>query len=341
MKKKNIGIVVLIIILLIIAFIGLSKYRNKLINDRKKSQESDQLTEKEIIEDINQTSMQIFQYYEEIPISKEDLNNSIYNLLSYIITDNRSMLSNNSVIEKEDYYEQNKNKINQLGIQTKDNFLTLATDIKNIYGNSDTQPTRVRVNVDKNDTTDENFYIFDLVVLNSNIKTLNIKCYVERQKNGKKSNNKNQIIYYKSNSELSQILENYKGVVSVTDFITTLENLTNNIQGIRNVTKRTNLNDQLQYYEQNKEKLQKMGIQSGEDFQSIVAQISNVDWSQGTQLDYYSIDLNTFSLKEDYAEFVLRYNYNTLDQINVKASLAQNGNVKPSIKFSGMDGERE
>ena len=104
-----------------------------------------------------------------------------------------------------------------------------------------------------------------------------------------------------------------------------------NKKAIYSDTNKKSLNQIMQMYDLNTEKINSYYIYSREDFFDIATQIISI----GTAKTFLSseIDMSTYNEKDSYASFNLKLTFTDSKQINMKVYLLTDNSNVPSIKF--------
>lgn len=324
MKKYKFTIVISVILIILI-FAQLIIYSNNSKTEEKISTTS-QEEELHIINNIDE----FYKFYSEVNISEEKLQNNIYKLIVENIFSIVEQTKNKTPLELQQYYKENKNTINSMGIDSEGDFVLIAEEANNALKKGESQLTSVKLEC-RDEQLIQNYYRFYIIIQCSDDIELDLVCYLDS------TNDEN--IKYESNSEVAQIFRNYKVGASTTEFLTKLSSFINNISAIHNATSFQSLNKQAQFYDDNKLALENMGIYSSETFQAISGQINkNITWNNA-KYNYYVIDLESYSTDSTYAMFNIDFFYNYTEKITLTINLAEMNNIAPGVKFTAKNGE--
>lgn len=338
-KKIVIFICVLLIIIVffqIIYFNMLDENKNNNINE---TVEDNNKKSEGIIANIDE----FYNNYPEITVPKEYLEEKVYTLITkdfrYII----DSTSNNTPYDNLEFYNNNVNIINSMGINSRDDFILIAEDLNNSSRIDNNLVKKIEINVNDEYLNDIKNYVFDLDITYSNNAVVQLRGSIPIKygtKNANTEDEKYKKIEYSSNSELSKLISKYKNNLQIQNVISYINNLTNNIEQIHNNTAQKSVNQQKQYYKDNEAFYNSLGIINEEDFIKVVLEINNSnDWQVDNKLEYYSIDLNTISNNENYIKFDIVYNYYYGEKINLTINISKRANITPYIRIMGQNGD--
>lgn len=323
MKKKL--IIIIICILIAVLFFQLMFFNNR---NRKNSK--NELNEIEISED--QKTLYAFGTYDLFetykgPITLEEFEHYMYELVYEHIEDIRIDTYNKSLDEIEDYYNQNKEKIDLMGINTKEDFLLIAENIENTY-KTDSKYKRTDIDLNTLQETEDGYLMFSVNVTYSNDLIVYFKCYLtENEINEQK-------IKYTSNSRLVRLKQFYNGPVTMKEFVNAVKTLSENFIEIHDNTTMKSINYQRQYYTTNRTKLAKMGINNQEDFNNFANSINQITWDDSMEFENYLVKLETIENIGDYTTITVTFDYNLKQQFDIKFYLANSEEITPKIKIS-------
>ena len=322
--KKNNSYILIIILLIILAIIQLT-YRHK-IQTKKDNRITNEMlqistsTDGIVIENIDES----LNDYNGV-LNKDMIIDSINKLITITVPEIKNATKEKNIMEDEDYYNNNKNEIEKNGIITLESFIDISQEIKNYSNNEALVFKKAKLNKEEEIENGKYKLYLDLEY-DRNI-TLHFICFL--------SVDTNEIIY-SSNSEVEKLFSNYSGKVTKTDFYNVVNGLKNNAKWIHDNTKLMSINSQRQFFDDNKEKLKEMGINSVDDFINISMQISNnVEWDNSTKTSYYKIDLNSFEKRDDYDIVKMSFIYGYMDELMLELDISSNENVQPAIKITG------
>ena len=340
MKSKKSGIGIYVCILLIILAITQVVYFNN--RDAKNDEKTNEVLEESKSEGIIFNADELYKYYSEINISKKDLEKNVYSFITQDLSDIRKETRDNSASQNSQYYVENKNKIDNIGIRTENDFILIAEELKNSTNADDIEINGIKIEVEDKYLEKIEEYRFDLVINYTNSASSNIRCIIPINNIGaEKLDNVDNIcekIYYESNSDIARLFDTYNGPVNITEFIETLNKFKESIPTIYEETKRKSINDISRLYDANKESYKSIGIVSFEDFQEIVNKLHNeITWNS-SEKPLYIIDTNESKEKEGYTEYKLKFLYNYVEELDLMLYLNNIVNELPRIKISGING---
>ena len=131
------------------------------------------------------------------------------------------------------------------------------------------------------------------------------------------------------------MFEKYTGKVSKVDALKKIESFISNIKEYRiNSTLKTE-NERRQYFDLNKEDLEKIGITSQDDYVNVAILINRMKW-KGADLQYerYEILPEKVVSEGDYLSSELIIYYENDSILDLKISISNVENVMPDIKIS-------
>lgn len=344
MRKKTYICIVIILILTI--FIQIIFFHNKTKKNKNKnsiSYNQNYITEDNVkslkVYPINEDK--VFEVYKG-PTTKTDLEEMVYQLLFGNIPWINKNYSNMTLNEINNYYKQNTIAINRLYIYSSDDFYLITQQIKNAY--KDGNPVIDNTIVEENSIKNEGEYCsfnLDIYFLNSQTIKLKIK-FKNSQENSDKNNEQNVIetsegeksIIIEDNSEIQQLYKIADEGFDRTKVIEIIENIINNAKKIKEDTYAYSINQEKQYYDLHKEKLNELAIYSADDFENFVTSIGNISWKKGESITGYSIDISNPEKNNDYTKVILYINYGDIERIKLNLSVANKINIVPQIKIS-------
>lgn len=347
MRKKTYICIVVILILTIFIQIIFFHYRTKK-NENKNTMNNNQnyITEDNVkslkVYPINEDK--IFEVYKG-SITKDDFEGAAYQILFGIIPWIYKKYSNMTLNEINDYYNQNTIEVNRLYIYSSDDLYLITQQIKNI--SKDITPMVDYTKIDENSIKNENGYCnfnLDIYFVNSQIVKLKIK--LKNSQNSQESNSKGneqsntstaeeeKSLIVEDNSEIQQLYKITNEGFSRSNAIQIIQNIIDNAEKIKNDTYAYSINQEKQYYDLNKEKLNTLGIYSKEDFESFITSVGNISWDSKDRITGYEIDLSNVVKNEDYTSATLYINYGNIERIKLTISVANKINIVPQIKIS-------
>ena len=334
---KNNRLLVYICILLILAIFVQLIYSKK--DNEKNIQQSEIKDESEgIIINIDD----FYKFYSEINVSRDELEKAIHKFVTEDLSSIISETKENGPEENINYYNINAVRISNMGIESKDDFILIAEDLKNCTKSDNAKIYEIATGFEENYAMNNEYYIFDLIIKFTNSSASNIKCKIPMNNvNVEKSittNNKDFRILFSANSDLAQIFNQYNGPVKIEEAINTINNFKNNLKNIYDETSLYSINDISRYYSEKQNELRSIGIVSEEDFHSIVYQIKNdLKWKENEN-NYYKFDLSEKYENSDYLGYKLTFLYNYSENLDVKLYLCKSSSELPNIKISGING---
>ncbi|MBR2705585.1 MAG: hypothetical protein IKG14_00870 [Clostridia bacterium] len=334
--KNNKTAIIVIIILILIMIIQLIYFNNKtkkngsetntiILNNTSYQTTSQKMNIKNMVELMKKYDGQL---------SQTDIESLLYNTINTNIYTIKDIVNNKNVNEIQQYYDNNTEQINNLGIYSKDEFVIITEEIKNTFREKYVilRSAEIELNENNNNIKDD-YYKFKLVISYTNGTKINLKCEIAKNKEDRIK------LILSSYSEIAQIYERYKGTTDKNEFINTLDEFIDSMKTIHDDTKLKSLNYQSQYYQLNLSKLNNIGIQSEKDFKSVAFEINtNISWIEQINFSYYTIKLDTYKETDGYANFKINFNFEQTEQFELNVGLALNKSI-PSIKINGQNGE--
>ena len=267
-------------------------------------------------------------------ITQNEIKDMIHTFIYNDINTLYSQTKDNTLSQNEQYYEDHKSEISQMGIYSQDEFLMIAEDIKNKRRTQDIELKRIEIEVNNQQKQNNNdYYRFNLNLKYSTGEEISFKVDLAND-----ISNKTKIKYY-SNSEIAKLFENYKVSANKKELISIINNIIENVENINKDTKMKSLEKQSQIFHEKKALYEKMGIYNLEDYYKVVQQIkSTVDWSIKNELKYYKLDLDSITEDANYLNIILMIDYDYTQDLKLQVHLTKN-NTSPSIKITGQNGE--
>lgn len=331
MKKT----LIVIIVLLIILAIGQSIYYNIRKSDVSPDILPENIVEGEVTgkkESIYINGMlNLYNEYEP-KISSENLQKEFYNLLYRTFPEIAESAINLSENKIKDYYNKNKDKINEMHILSEEEFYMIVTQLKDI-SEEELLLTEYRIDKESIKKLDDDKISFDITFTYDNGIEVIIGCKI--------SESNDQIEFY-SHSELDKVFEQYEGNVTRQELIEQINYFIKNVRNIRDASSLKSENQKRQYFDTKSEDLKKYGIITQDDFINIAREINLLNWRHSDlAFQYYSVNSDTYTGDVYYNYFEMVLNYNYYGKINLKVGLSRNNNVDPSIKISIFENESE
>ena len=263
------------------------------------------------------------------PVSQGDIKRNFYKLIVKNIPhiyEETKALSNEKITG---YYDQNTSKINEMNIYNKNEFINLCDDMKsNIIDGLISKIPYSSIELETCENR-EDYYSFALKLEYSNSNIMKIKV--------KLSNNENKIEYEKYD-ELKEAYESYKGPVTKQEVKNHLNYVAKNGKKIYDSCKDINLNEILQYYDLNKEALNKLGIYSDGDYLLATNQIVRVSFSKNPDYVGFTVKPNSVSSNDKYTSFEVHLNYSTNESLKLIMNVIDSAELvneeNPKIKIT-------
>ena len=316
---------IIIIILLIVLIFGQIIYYN--FNKTENISSLNEFREEEISDEDNRLYVKgMSVLYEDYnpKISFEDLENKFYIFINETVPNIYDEVKKKSIEEIEKYYEQNKEQLKEMYIYSKEDFVMIAHQI-----NSAAEENNIiglyNYSVDTESISKlENGLIFFKV---------NFEYDNERQiQISYKISEENDSIKIESATGLDEMLKRYTGKVSKLDVLKKIDTFISSIKEYRiNSTLKTE-NERRQYFDLNKENLEKIGITSQDDYVNVAIQVNRMRWRESDlQFEKYEILSDKIVNEGDYlsSELIIYYNYDS--SLDLKISIS---NVENAIKIS-------
>ncbi len=336
MRNKKLSISIVVILILII-FIQIAYFNNKKQNNTEVKIAKEEKTEG-IIFNIDD----LYKYYSEINISKEELEKNIYNFITKDLYNIYTATKDKDVEDNRKYYDENYTEIGKMGINTKEDFILIAEDLKNAMKNDSVSVSEIKIEVEDEYLKNTDDYLFNLIIGYTNSGKTKIKCQIPIENIGvdKEESPKYRTIEYSANSDIARVFDGYKGPVKVDDYINIIHSFSENIGKIYEDTNSKSINDIIKLYGEKKSEYSMLGIDSVEDFEKIVYQINNdLSWKKDEVYQHYEIDCNNRIEDNKYLGYKVMFNYNYTEQISIVLYIAKNEFVSPIIRVSGtIDG---
>ena len=340
MKRKKGGKGIYVCILLIILAIMQLVYFNN--RDAKNDRRKNEVLKESKSEGIIFNADELYKYYSEINISKKELEKNVYKFITQDLSDIRRDTIGNTASQNMQYYVENKNKIDNIGIRTENDFILIAEELKNCTNSNDIEINEIKLEVEEEYLDKIEDYRFNIIIKYTNSASSNIRCVIPINNIGNEklddANNTFEKIYYESNSEIAKIFSTYNGPVNITEFLEVLNTFKNNIATLSENTKWKSINEISRIYDDNKEFYRSIGIVNSDDFNEIVYTINNeISWKNDDE-PIYTIDINESKEQEMYTGHKLTFIYNYVEEINFMIYFNDILNELPRIKISGVNG---
>ena len=260
-------------------------------------------------------------------ISFRDLQSEFYNFIIIDIPNIYQSIKGKNIEEIEQYYDQNIEQINKMNITNKEEFVMIAYQINNIVDENDsTKLYEYNVDTDSISKSEDGLISFKVNLEYDNEKKIQILYTISEV---------NDSIKISSQNGLDEMFEKYTGKVSKVDALKKIESFISNIKEYRiNSTLKTE-NERRQYFDLNKEDLEKIGITSQDDYVNVAILINRMKW-KGADLQYerYEILPEKVVTEGDYLSSELIIYYENDSILDLKISISNVENVMPDIKIS-------
>ncbi len=262
----------------------------------------------------------------------ETLENKFYILVNEVIPTIYINVRNKTIEEIEQYYEQNIEQIKKMNISNKEDFIMLAYQINNVFdGENIIDLYEYNVDTDTISKSEDGLISFKVNLEYDNEKNIQILYTISEQ---------NDSIIITSQNYLDEMFKTYTGNVSKLEVLKKIDSFISSIKDFRlNSTLKTE-NERRQYFDLNKEELEKIGITSQDDYVNVAIQINGMRWSKSDlQYEKYEIPSEKIINEGDYlsSELIIYYNYDSI--LNLKISISNAENVMPNIKISTYETE--
>lgn len=324
MKKTLIVMIILLIICIIVQNLYYHFRKNDDISPNIISETEDNQTEPQRVAESYYINgiLQLYQDYSP----KMDISTLQHKLYEFIFENIPQIYEN--VKDKDDnqikeYYLSEKEKINLMDIYNEDEFYMISKQIKNIFY-EDVLLEESRI--DEVSLNENNIVKFHITLIYDNEKELNINVLMSKIIDS---------IEFSSATGLDKMFEKYTGKVSKVDVLKKIESFISNIKDYRmNSTLKTE-NERRQYFDLNKEELEKIGITSQDDYVNVAILINRMKW-KGLALQYerYEILPEKVVTEGDYLSSELIIYYENDSILDLKISISNVENVMPDIKIS-------
>lgn len=261
-------------------------------------------------------------------ISFEGLENKFYILVNEVIPKIYDEVKNKTIEEIEQYYDQNIEQINKMNITNKEEFVMIAYQINNIVDENDsTKLYEYNVDTDSISKSEDGLISFKVNLEYDNEKKIQILYTISEV---------NDSIKISSQNGLDEMFKTYTGEVSKLDVLKKIDSFISNIKEYRiNSTLKTE-NERRQYFDLNKEELEKIGITSQDDYVNVAILINRMKW-KGSDLQYESYEIVPEKVvsEGDYlsSELIIYYEKDSI--LDLKISIS-NVNIMPNIKISSF-----
>lgn len=262
-------------------------------------------------------------------ISFTDLQRKFYDFIFVDIPEIYININNKSIEETKQYYEQNTEKIKNMGIYNEDDFVMIAHQINNVFDKNEIV-NLYNYNVDTNtiSKSQNGLITFKVNLIYDNEKQIQVLYTISEEIENVKIS---------SATDLDEVFKQYTGKVTKQEVLNKIDTFISSIKDIRlNSTLKTE-NERRQYFDLNEEELENIGITSQDDYVGIAIQINAMRWRESDlQFERYEINSGSIKNEEDYISFELNIYYNYDSKLHLKVSISD---VVPNIKISSYENE--
>ena len=262
-------------------------------------------------------------------ISFTDLQRKFYDFIFVDIPEIYININNKSIEETKQYYEQNTEKIKNMGIYNEDDFVMIAHQINNVFDKNEIV-NLYNYNVDTNtiSKSQNGLITFKVNLIYDNEKQIQVLYTISEEIENVKIS---------SATDLDEVFKQYTGKVTKQEVLNKIDTFISSIKDIRlNSTLKTE-NERRQYFDLNEEELENIGITSQDDYVGIAIQINAMRWRESDlQFERYEINSGSIKNEEDYISFELNIYYNYDSKLHLKVSISD---VAPNIKISSYENE--
>lgn len=264
-------------------------------------------------------------------ISFENLENKFYTFISINVPKITENIEEKTIEQIKQYYNENVEEINSMYIYNEDDFVMIAKQLQNIFNTSDNDIYDYYIDTDNIKKTEDGLISFLVNFVYENDEKLQVVYTISE-------NNEN--IKISSGLGLNEQFETYTGDVTKQEVLEKIDLFISNIENIRlNTTLKTE-NARRQYYDLNKEELEKIGITTQDDFIQLVLHINSMSWNYtDLKFENYELNLQDAIQEEYYYSFEVIIHYNHESKLNLKISIRNQSNIEPNIKISSYERE--
>ncbi len=257
-------------------------------------------------------------------ISFRDLQSEFYNFIIIDIPNIYQNIKGKKIEEIEQYYDQNIEQIKKMNIFSKEDFVMIAYQINNTADkNKVAKLYEYNVETDTISKSEDGSISFKVNLGYDNEKNIQILYTISEV---------NDSIKISSQNGLDEMFKRYNGKVSKIDVLKKIDSFISSIKEYRiNSTLKTE-NERRQYFDLNKEDLEKIGITSQDDYVNVAIQVNRMKWNESDlQYEKYEILSDKIVNEGDYlsSELIIYYNYDSI--LDLKISIS---NVENVIKIS-------
>ena len=308
MKEFNYKKVVLILTVLLIIQIIVYAITNAVVSskteDKKAARENVTYTDEETKDYLKKLDVSYADKKEEI-INPTNLNTYYQDLNTIVsITDFQKLLyklvnegfptiynatKDKSQDEVSNFYKTDYAKINSCGIMDEENYFYTSKELINQIYKGRSKFKAVNMDYESITPNQNGYMTINFVVKYDDGATINMKAFLAEREGVSPS------IKFRSNSELKRLFEKYQGEATPNDFTDVVKEFAEYAPKIRNATSLKSINNRKKYYNENKEKLSKLGITSENDFMNLAKAINNETLITD---DFYNYIIDIDSVKE-------------------------------------------
>ena len=262
-------------------------------------------------------------------LTLETLENKFYILVNEVIPAIYDNVKNKKIEGIEQYYDQNIEQIKKMNIVSKEEFVMIAYQVNNVFnGKNIIDLYEYNVDTDTISKSEDGKISFKVNLEYDNEKNIQILYTISEQ---------NDSVIISSQNGLDEIFESYTGKISKLEVLKKIDSFIANIKEIRfNSTLKTE-NEKRQYFDLNRDELEKIGITSQDDYVDIATQINAMRWRE-ENLNYESYEVNKENVKNEeiYKSFELIIYYNYDSKLDLEVSISNQNSVTPNIKISSF-----
>lgn len=336
--KKIIVLILTLIVALIIAvvvlFNAIKKEENNTIIDMNSIEAPSNITESQSTEYVENLriaprNITIAMNQYEGPVTQGMLEKDLYKLIIKHIPHLYDETKNFSEEQIGEYFDNNKQEINNMNIYSRDEFILICKDIQI----SLTEQTKLDmpspiIELTTCENTAEN-YSFELLLKYTDARIIRLKTILSKTE---------ERIEYQKYDELKDVFLKYNGPVTKQEIVHQVSTIVVNAKKIYDSSKDVSLNKIMQHYDLNRSEFEKLCIYSEKDYADLTNQIVRITWSKNPDFVGFKVDTDTIKSNETYTSFRANINYSTDQSINVNISIINSSDLvnenNPKIKIT-------
>ena len=278
-----------------------------------------------IEKDIYIDGIEEFYKSNQVAVSKDELQRVLYNFTNSTIRDMVTKLKGKKTDEIKEIYK--KEKQNAVNIYSDEIYIKIWNQIKQLEMKETSKILSSTFDFSKALQQSNYIEVPYEIILNKN-RRLYFLIQIPIKNNASISINDYDVV-------VETLKRTYIGAALPKELAEKITNFTQSIKTIEETLNRKSDNKKLEYYDKNKESMANMGINNVEDFQKILKQIYNINWSNNVTVTDITISKQSENKNsKDYQELTLFVSTSANKTMKFTLKLSMTEAIQPNVIIS-------